>query len=305
MAHARTAHGRVLDHRRSHPFLSIGRKHGGQRDGHGQRLGRNAAAPHQLVQRYAFGAQVVFSGQLLRSGEVKTRLCFAGIGDGGRTDFKVALGGRQLFRDGLFTGQCRAIGVLRGQHIEVGLRQTNDEVLFSRVEVRLRHFQALARLLHRHSIGAVEQRVLAADGTADAVAVTGADARLAQLREGGVGHHRRGGLEQCVALIDFELRRTGQGTRSLIGRIKRTRRFVKRLQVLRLGGRGHGKGYARSSSERNRQALEIHGLSLSTGFGVDWPGSIPGQFIALFYCAGACACSGHATRRPPGGRVAR
>jgi hypothetical protein len=63
--HARAAHVRVHAIGGRDPGLDVGRQHRRQRDRHHQRLGRQAAAADQLVERDALGAQVVLGRDLV------------------------------------------------------------------------------------------------------------------------------------------------------------------------------------------------------------------------------------------------
>ena len=77
-----------------------------------------------------FIAQVVLGGDLLRQHQVEARLRLARVGDGGGADLEVALGrGQLLGRSPPCARASKAERVLRGQHVEVGLRHADDQVL--------------------------------------------------------------------------------------------------------------------------------------------------------------------------------
>ena len=59
------------------------------------------------------------------------------VGDGGGADLEIALGLRQLFGNGGLLRLDGGQGVLRGQHVEVGLCRAHDQVLRGLAELRL------------------------------------------------------------------------------------------------------------------------------------------------------------------------
>jgi hypothetical protein len=92
-------------------------------------------------------------------GQVEAGLRFARVGDGGGADLEIALGRGQLLGDTALLKRLGAQRVLRGQHVEIGLRHAHDQVLLGGFEVGLGHVQRPPGLLQRGAVAAVEQRV--------------------------------------------------------------------------------------------------------------------------------------------------
>jgi hypothetical protein len=138
------------------PFFRVRRADRQQAHRRRQRFGLHVAAAHQLVQRDALGAQVVLGGQFLRGRNVEAGLGLARVGDGRGAHLEVALRRRQLFADAGAVGTCCRQGVLRGQHVEVGLRDLDDQVLLGRLQVGLRDLELTLGLVDRHAVGPIE-----------------------------------------------------------------------------------------------------------------------------------------------------
>ena len=109
-------------------------------------FGFGIAQTHHHIQRQAFGAQLVFSGNGLGISQVKAGLCIAHAGDGGRAHFKVALGRRQLFADGFLLVLYQLQVVFAGEHIKVSLRHANQQIMLSGFILRSGLLQLAATL---------------------------------------------------------------------------------------------------------------------------------------------------------------
>ena len=141
------------------PGFGIGRHDGGQHRGLLQALGLNVAAADQLIERDALVAQIVVGADFLRGGQIEAGLRFTGVGDGGGADFEIAFGRGQLFADGSLARARGGQGVLSGQHIEIGLGQTHDQVLLGGLKLVGRGFELQLCLIDAGAAGAVEQRL--------------------------------------------------------------------------------------------------------------------------------------------------
>ena len=116
---------------------------------HARRLRRQerrvGAQPGQLAefpaddhaQRVALDLEIVLARQFLRADQIETRLRFMGIGDRRSTDLEIPLRLLQLLRDGLLAGAHRRQILLRVQHVEIRLRDTQDQILRGLRENRL------------------------------------------------------------------------------------------------------------------------------------------------------------------------
>ena len=91
----------------------------------------------QLLQCAALDFQIVLRGDLLRAGQVVPRLRLKGVGDGGAAHLEVALGLFELFGDRVLLRLDQVHGVLRDQHVEIGLRDAHDQILFGDLELRI------------------------------------------------------------------------------------------------------------------------------------------------------------------------
>ena len=158
LAQLRLAGQRLVD-----PGLHIVRFHLGQGHGRCQWRGLYAYAAHQLVQCHTFDLQVVLRSNFLCGDQIEAGLGFARIGDGGRADLEIALGHFQLGADGLLLRLGNLHAVLRGQHIEIGLRDTYDQVLCRSVKLGLGHVHAALSLFVSDLVGRTVQRLLGAD----------------------------------------------------------------------------------------------------------------------------------------------
>ena len=118
-----------------HPFLDTFRHwtFGHRRQGH--RFGIDVGLAHQLVKRHLLDPQIILGADFLCHGQVVTGLCFSGVCDGGCADFKIALGKGQLFRHCFHLRLDKCQVVLAGKHIEIGLAQTNHQVLLSGLQL--------------------------------------------------------------------------------------------------------------------------------------------------------------------------
>ncbi|MNV36074.1 hypothetical protein D3C71_1275380 [compost metagenome] len=153
------AHAGLLVACSVHPGGHVVGLHRGQLHGQRQRLGLGAGDAHQLVQCQAFHAQVVFGRDFLGHHQVVAGLGLARIGDGGGAHLEVALGGGQLLRHGGFLRLHEGQGVLRGQHVKVGLAHAHQQVLRGGVQLRLGHVNAALALLQRDAVGGAVQRL--------------------------------------------------------------------------------------------------------------------------------------------------
>ncbi len=104
-------------------------------------------AADDLAQRLFFDFEVVLRGNLLRYGEIVTRLCVVGVGYRRGADFKIAFRLRQLLGKRGFLGGGQRHVVPRQQYVEVGLRNPQDQVLIRLQECRLRLRDLVFRLL--------------------------------------------------------------------------------------------------------------------------------------------------------------
>ena len=115
----------------------------------------------QLREQCTLDLQVVLEGDLLRAGQIETRLGFLLVGDRGSADLEISLGRRKLFGESLLLrphhGQC----VLRRQHIEIRLRYPQDQVLSGGRELRLVDLSRQLALLERFAINRSKQRLRA------------------------------------------------------------------------------------------------------------------------------------------------
>ena len=130
-----------------------------QHDRHQQVLRRDVVAADKLVERDAFGDEVVVGGDLLRGGQVEAGLGLARVGDGRGADFEVPLGRGELLGDGGLVGARRRQRVLRAEHVEIGLAHAQHQVLLGGVERGLRRFERALRLRDGDAVAPVEERL--------------------------------------------------------------------------------------------------------------------------------------------------
>ena len=91
----------------------------------------------ELLQRLAFDLPIVLVDDFLRHRLVIAGLCFIGVRDGRRADLEISLGLGQLFADGGLLRLRHGDVVFRQQHIEVGLRHAQNQILLRGRELRL------------------------------------------------------------------------------------------------------------------------------------------------------------------------
>jgi hypothetical protein len=96
-----------------------------------------AGAPTSWSSASFLTRRSLLGGNFLRQHQVEAGLRLARVGDGGGADLEVALGGGQLLGHGGLLGLHEGQRVLRGQHIEIGLRGAHDQVLLGRVQLGL------------------------------------------------------------------------------------------------------------------------------------------------------------------------
>lgn len=89
------------------------------------------------AQHVALDLEIVLARQFLRADQIETRLRFMGIGDRRSTDLEIPLRLLQLLRDGLLAGAHRRQILLRVQHVEIRLRDAQDQILRGLRENRL------------------------------------------------------------------------------------------------------------------------------------------------------------------------
>ena len=94
-----------------------------------QRARRGRGQAGDLLQREAGHAPFVFGGDFLRVGQVEPGLRLAAVGDGGVAHFKVLARRFQLLAHGGLEGARQLQAVVRGQHVEIRLRQARDQLL--------------------------------------------------------------------------------------------------------------------------------------------------------------------------------
>ena len=111
---------------------------------HRFRLGTGFA--DHLIESELFDLQIILRGNFLGCYQVKARLCFAGVGDGGGAHLKVALGRSELLGDCSFLSLHKSEVVLRRQYVEVGLADTHHQVLFGSNQLLLHHLHLQAAL---------------------------------------------------------------------------------------------------------------------------------------------------------------
>ena len=119
-----------------HPGIDVSGQQCGQSQRQGHGFGHDVGFSDGLVKGQAFYQQVIFGRQLLGNHQVVTCLRFAGVGDGGGADFKIAFGGSQLFGHRRFLCQYKGQAVSRRQHIKVGLADAHHQVLVSSGKLR-------------------------------------------------------------------------------------------------------------------------------------------------------------------------
>ena len=246
-----------------HPLLDIGRHDRRQRHRYSQRLGLHALAADQLVQRQALDVEVVLGRQLLRHRQVKACLRLAGVGDGLRADFEVALGRGELLGNRLLGGAHRLQRVGRGQHVEIGLRQPHDQVLLGAHQLGVGDLDGALGLGNRLVIGPVEQRRHGGH--------TGRGGGAESVQRAGVGRLTGGacgvddGVErrplQRPGLLGPENCRFSLQAGRLVDRVIVPRRVVQGLQALRLGAAGQQQqgGQRRTGQAAQGRNGEGHG----------------------------------------------
>ena len=99
-----------------------------------------------MIESELFDLQIILRGNFLGCYQVKARLCFAGVGDGGGAHLKVALGRSELLGDCSFLSLHKSEVVLRRQYVEVGLADTHHQVLFGSNQLLLHHLHLQAAL---------------------------------------------------------------------------------------------------------------------------------------------------------------
>ena len=113
----------------------------------------------QLGEEGAPHLEVVLERDLLRAGQVQARLRLLLVGDGRGADLEVAARRSELLADRLLLRPHHREAVLGGQHVEVGLRHAQDQVLAGLGELGLgdlhrqlglAHHLAVGRPVHRH-----------------------------------------------------------------------------------------------------------------------------------------------------------
>jgi hypothetical protein len=249
--------------RRLHPGCHIVGCHAGQLHRLGQRAGLGPGAAHELVQGQLLHAQVVVGGDFLGAHQVVAGLRLARVGDGGGAHLEVAFGGGELLRHGGLLRLHEGEGVLRSQHIKVGLADAHQQVLCGGVELRPGHVDATLALLVANAVGRAVQRLRGADGHAlrGAVVIDGGAADV------GVGARNPGGQprtgQQAGACLvgaagcGFEL-----GLRRLPGRVIAPSGLDKLQQALGLR-RGGKRGAQRQGQDQRAKPERLHGEGLS------------------------------------------
>src|SRR6266850_8022513 len=85
--------------------------------------------PHDLLQSTLLDFQITLSRDFLRCPEVETRLSFVSIGDRCGADLEIALGLGELLGDRHLLPLDERKTVLRGENVEIGLRDAHYQIL--------------------------------------------------------------------------------------------------------------------------------------------------------------------------------
>ena len=247
--HLGLANLRLLGESLIDPGLHVRRHQRCQLDGLGQRQRLNAHAADQLVQRHLLDLQVVLRSHFLGRGQIKTGLGFTRISNRGGAHFKVALGKLELLGNGFFLRGGHGQAVLRGQHIEIGLRDTNQQVLLRRSELGLSDIQTALALFVGNLVGRAVQGLLGADLQVLLAAVhaarqggIGVGAVELHMRAIGPGLQAHAGQQPGSGLVGPALRSPGIGLLGLPLGVKAARLLDQLAQRLGLGGTGGEQG---------------------------------------------------------------
>ena len=160
----------VVEARRVRPLVHDVR----HRRGHGDRLKRRQLVrdlADDLLQRAHRDLERVLARDLLGDREVVARLRLVRVGDGRGPDLEVALRLRELLGDRDLVGADEVEVVLRGEHLEVGLRHAHDEVLRRLPELGLGLQHLELRLLVLDDVLPAEERLREVNGVTVAVEV--------------------------------------------------------------------------------------------------------------------------------------
>ena len=148
------------------PDVHVARLQCWQLQGECQREWLCVVLANQLVERNFLHTQIVLGCNLLGNHQVVPGLRFAGIGDGGGANLKVAFGRRELLGHRGLLGFYKGQAVLRGQHVKVALANTHDQVLIGALQLGLGQIKLLDALLVAGPVGRAVKWLRRADGGA-------------------------------------------------------------------------------------------------------------------------------------------
>ena len=133
-----------------------------------ERTGRFA---DEFLQCAQTDVERVLFGDFLRHGEVVAGLRLVGVRDGGGADLEIALGRGELLGNGGFLRADEGDVVLRLQHVEIGLGDTQDQLLLRQLELHFGDPGLVFRLFERDPVLLAEQRLNRIDRCAVACVV--------------------------------------------------------------------------------------------------------------------------------------
>src|SRR5712664_1022065 len=127
---------------------------------------------HDLLQSALPDFEIALSCDLLRGREVEAGLRFVSIGDRCGADFEIALRLGELFGDRNFLRLDESEPVLRSEHVEISLRDADNQILRRLAECGFSLYRLESGLLVRLNVLPIEERLRERHGISVRIAQT-------------------------------------------------------------------------------------------------------------------------------------